>query len=66
MNPLLYRRQFLIVREKLSVLSKWQLLSIGRYFLYVHPDLEMTTVENSDKKNNIIRIYLRYYSVQIK
>jgi len=42
---LLYRRQFFITNEVIKGLEKWQCQKIHDYYLYAHPDLELTKKE---------------------
>ena len=37
-----FRRQFLLARAPVALLSNWQCLQIDQYFLYAHPDLAVT------------------------
>ena len=46
---LLYRRQFLLARQPVSVLNDWGQLQVGKYCLHVHPDLKITVVCDSTK-----------------
>ena len=44
-DRLRYRRQFILVESRLNELGHWQELEVGGRWLYVHPDLELATVE---------------------
>jgi hypothetical protein len=46
---LIYRRQFLLTRETVPELNSWEKLDVGRYCLYVHPDLQITVTNDSTK-----------------
>ena len=46
---LIYRRQFLLARETVPELNSWEKLEVGRYFLHVHPDLQITVIHDSNK-----------------
>lgn len=37
-----YRRQFLLAKAPVTGLSDWKCLQIDKYYLYTHPDLEVT------------------------
>jgi hypothetical protein len=37
-----FRRQFLLTRSPIATLADWTCLQIDQYYLYVHPDLEVT------------------------
>lgn len=48
-QKLKFRRQFLLTVDPISTLTDWNCLRIGQYFLYAHPDLEVTRIEESPK-----------------
>lgn len=48
-KSLLYRRQFLLARQPLAELEGWGISPVGRYYLHVHPDLQVTVVSDSIK-----------------
>jgi hypothetical protein len=48
-NRLLYRRQFLIARQSVAVLSDWEKHQISHYWLHVHPDLDVTIVKDGKR-----------------
>ena len=39
-----FRRQFLLTRNPVNLLSKWRYLKFGKYYFYSHPDLEINKV----------------------
>lgn len=44
-----FRRQFLLTKLPIEPLAGWSCLKIGQYFLYAHPDLEVTKVDGLNK-----------------
>jgi hypothetical protein len=48
-NNLYFRRQFLLSREPIAELAEWQCFPIAQYYLYAHPDLEITIVKDGKK-----------------
>jgi hypothetical protein len=52
MDPLLYRRQFLLARQPVPELDGWQRLSIGGLWLHSHPDLQVA--EQTDGTRTLI------------
>ena len=44
-----FRRQFLLSNAPVGPLAHWDRLEIGRYFLYTHPDLEVTRVADGHR-----------------
>ena len=46
---LLFRRQFLLTKMPVDQLEKWNCLKVDSYYLYTHPDLEVTSVDDSLK-----------------
>ncbi len=44
-----YRRQFLLARQPIIELDRWNKIQVGRYCLYVHPDLQTTIAKDSTK-----------------
>lgn len=51
---LLYRRQFLLTKSSIALFNGWNCLPISNYFLYSHPDLDVTSVQNS--QNGIVMV----------
>lgn len=49
MNQLQYRRQFLLARQAVSELDTWAVMTVGNYYLHIHPDLETTVVGDNGK-----------------
>lgn len=56
-DNLYFRRQFLLSREPIADLATWQLSQIEHYYLYTHPDLEVT-IEKDNKKTFILLGYI--------
>lgn len=52
-NKLIYRRQFVLSPVKCTSFYDWQYTRIGHYNLYVHPDVQLTTIESADKNISI-------------
>ena len=48
-NKLQFRRQFILCKGLITQLEDWKCLRIGRYYLYAHPDLEVTVKEESSR-----------------
>jgi len=46
-DELPFRRQFILTRQKISGLSHWEYIDLDQYYLYVHPDLEVTLKSDS-------------------
>lgn len=44
-----FRRQFLLARTPINRIEDWNCLQIDGYYLYAHPDLEITRVDDSLK-----------------
>lgn len=61
LKNLLYRRQFLLAIEPVQELDGWLCLAAGPYFLYVHPDLEVTHVSIESRS-----LYLLGYMLDFK
>jgi hypothetical protein len=59
-----YRRQFLLSRAPITTLSDWHALTIGKYYLYSHPDLEINKLSNV--KKSIVLIGYLFDSVDYK
>ncbi len=49
-----FRRQFLLSKAPVPALAKWKCLKIDNYYLYAHPDLELTL--SKDQKKSIALI----------
>lgn len=49
MDQLMYRRQFLLSRESIAELSKWNIVNISSYYLYIHPDIQVNLVKDNHK-----------------
>lgn len=49
---LMYRRQFLLTRTPITTFAYWKSFTIDEYYLYTHPDLEVTQV--ADPKKTIV------------
>jgi len=47
---LLFRRQFLLTKKPVDQLESWNCLRIDEYYLYAHPDLNVTYVDDSRKR----------------
>lgn len=47
-SNLLFRRQFLMTPDSCAPLSHWQQARVGRYHLYAHPDVQLTTATSAD------------------
>lgn len=47
MNRLSYRRQFILARSVIPELKDWQEMPLDRFYLYAHPDLQLTVVRDS-------------------
>lgn len=43
----MYRRQFILCNDLIPQLSDWNTSPLGKYHLYVHPDLKITTGQNN-------------------
>lgn len=56
-NELLYRRQFILSRDRIVELKNWQRKDLHPYKLYVHPDVQVTEVSD-DTKTLILIGYL--------
>ena len=52
-NKLIYRRQFVLSPLKCESFNDWQYTGIGGYHLYVHPDVQLVTLESADKNTCI-------------
>lgn len=48
-DRLLFRRQFLLARRPLAELAAWTRSRVREYYLHVHPDLQLTVVNNSNR-----------------
>ena len=48
-KKLLFRRQFLLTRDLISALDSFNFLKIYNYYLYAHPDLNITRVEDPQR-----------------
>ena len=48
-QELKFRRQFLLGKTPINQLEHWNCVKIDRYYLYTHPDLEVTRVDDSVK-----------------
>lgn len=48
-QKLQFRRQFLLTRRPVVDLADWQVLEMGDYYLYVHPDLQVHALSDSKK-----------------
>jgi hypothetical protein len=48
-QKLRFRRQFILTLVPISELADWNCLQIDRYYLYSHPDLEVTRVDGLNK-----------------
>jgi len=48
-EKLKFRRQFLLARAPIDQLTEWNCLNIDKYYLYVHPDLEINRVDDALK-----------------
>lgn len=53
-EKLRFRRQFLLTRAPISPFAEWECVKIDEYYLYAHPDLEVTQV--TDLKKSIVLI----------
>ena len=49
-----FRRQFLLTRTAINAPADWKCLTIDEYYLYAHPDLEVT--RSADPKKSIVLI----------
>ena len=45
-----FRRQFLLSRAPIELLDDWTSLSVGDFYLYAHPDLDVHEVENRNQR----------------
>lgn len=50
MNGLQWRRQFLLTRSRIQRPAAWNCCQVGEYFLYSHPDLEVTALKGSERE----------------
>lgn len=55
---LLFRRQYLLTTRKCEAFSDWQCDSLGWFYLYVHPDVELSVAARDD--NNSKMALIRY------
>jgi hypothetical protein len=46
---LLFRRQFLLTKTPIDHLENWNCLRVDGYYLYIHPDLEVTRVDDTSR-----------------
>lgn len=53
-NHLLFRRQFLLTQENCEHLAHWQCICFSTFYLYAHPDIELTTIKNENSNLNIV------------
>lgn len=56
-DNLCFRRQFILSREQIAELSGWQCIHIAYYYLYAHPDLEVT-IEKDNETTLLLLGYL--------
>lgn len=56
-----FRRQFILSREKISGLESWKNITLNRnFYLYVHPDLNMSTARVGEKNIVLLGYILDY------
>ena len=44
-----FRRQFLLTKKPIDQIDGWNCVKIDQYYLYVHPDLEINSIHDSEK-----------------
>ncbi|HOY37832.1 MAG: hypothetical protein KBB11_03030 [Bacteroidales bacterium] len=59
-DRLKFRRQFIFVNKELSQFSHWEIIKTGKYFLYVHPDLNYSVIEKAGKKAVLLGYIIDY------